>query len=332
MGIEQKAIKSQLKRVMENLDGPVAHRTAQRLLQKQLTDATSEEWFVAPSREYLEYLHFLYAILDDTDLLTKVSPRDVLCVGALLNRLKTLTTGEEVESVSFDDLMGDCEFAKKAADRLLANDDLYALYRKVYRAKEEIAEQNILSSVAGHSSSFFADTKMQNGCCRVGQTKLFGSNIPTFFSHVERLRRQWFEEASAIYQEQRECDLHLHMISTLAGAEELHTGQRGRYHHLDELWIWIPKTELGIQHLKSFLHAFRALPIFAAEGNQLLLFGEGREELDLLFRESFLPIERIHASDGESAQRFSIAVLRYRAGAINSRKAQISPFLPKIIA
>ena len=50
-------------------------------------------FFIHPAREFREYLCFLHAILDDTDLLTKVSSRDLECVAQFLNRLKSLSDG-----------------------------------------------------------------------------------------------------------------------------------------------------------------------------------------------------------------------------------------------
>jgi hypothetical protein len=288
------------------------------------------DWFISPEREYIEYLHFLYAILDDTDLLTKVTPRDVNCVASLLNRMKTIATGKETEDIAFDDLAGDIHFAAKAARRLLQNDELYALYRKVYHAKEETIERNILLCAEKKPSIFFADTKEQNGCCRVGQTKMFAKIFPVFEKHVMAIRRIWLEEAMAVHKEQKDCDLHLHMISTLAGAEDLYEGVFDKFRHKDELWIWIPKTDLGIQHLKSFLNAFRALPVFQDKQTEVEFLGDNAEDLDLIFTESFNPIPRKKAQ-GQAKQKLPIAVLRYKAGSINSRKAQVSPFLPKLI-
>ena len=46
--------------------------------------------YIHPATRILEYLHFLYGIIDDTDLLSKVSSIDVQCVAMLLNRLKML--------------------------------------------------------------------------------------------------------------------------------------------------------------------------------------------------------------------------------------------------
>jgi len=329
-GMNKEEIAKQLEKAIQRLTNPEQKRITQKLLQKQLVLEGKGDWFISPEREYVEYLHFLYAILDDTDLLTKVSPRDVHCVASLLNRLKTIMAGKETEIVAFDDLTGDPQFVSKAARRLLQNEDLYALYRKVYHAKEEALENNILLCSQQKPSTFFADTKEQNGCCRVGQTKMFAKNFPVFEKHADAIRRIWLEEALTVHKEQKDYDLHLHMISSLAGAEDLYEGILDNFRHKDELWIWIPQTDLGIQHLKGFLNAFRALPVFQQSETEVEFLGDNAEDLDLIFTESFNPIARKKKAR-EAKQKLPIAVLRYKAGSINSRKAQVSPFLPKLV-
>lgn len=330
-GMDQEFIAKQIQEVIKDLSTPSHKRILQRLLQKQLAFEKGEKWFIAPEREYVEYLHFLYAILDDTDLLTKVTPRDLECLASLLNRLKTLSVGKEVEIVHFDDLPRGDGFTTQAARRLLQNEDLYSLYRKIYYAKEETIEKSILLCAQGKPSTFFADTKEQNGCCRVGQTKVFVKNLPVFEKQVSAIRKIWFEEAELAYKEHRECDLHLHMISTLAGADDLHKGVlHENYKHRDELWIWIPQLDTAIAHLKSFLNAFRSLAPLHLPETEVEFMGSNAEDLDLIFTESFLPIPR-KISPHSQAAGIPIAVLRYKAGTINSRKAQISPFLPKLV-
>jgi hypothetical protein len=52
--------------------------------------------------------------------------------------------------------------------------------------------------------------------------------------------------------------------------------------------------------------------------------GSNAEELSMIFKESFLdvPLSRLK-------EDLPIAVLKYRAGSLNSRKSMVSPFLPK---
>ncbi len=291
-------------------------RILKRLLQKHL-NAQQEGYFVSPEREILEYFQCLYAILDDTDLLTKISPRDIECVASLLNRLKSLVERKEVEVIDFDNIPRDEKFVKRAAMKLLQNDEMYSLYRKIYLAKEEAMEESL------RSSNVFADTKTQNGCCRVGQTKLFSKNFATFTKYADQLRKKWLSDAMAAYEAKKEIDFHLHMISTLPGAEALYAGKATDFSHKDEIWIWIPSHEIGIEHLKSFLSHFRAAPCVIDNQMEVELLGDNAKELKQIFEESFAktPIKT-------ASQKMPIAVLRFKAGTINSRKAQISPYLP----
>ena len=299
----------------------------QGLLRKSLVAEKKGPFYIAPEREYEEYLHFLYAILEDTDLLTKVSLRDVECVARLLNRLKSLVLKQEVEVIDFNDIPRDEKFVKKAADRILRNEEMYSLYKKIYHAKEEAVEQHIGLGAQGKPSAVFADTKEQNGCCRVGQTKLFAKNFPTFSRHVKELQKLWVQGANEAYKEKKEIDLHLHMISTIASAEDLFKGKAESGNHKDELWIWIPGSESSIEHLKSFLNVFGASPAIVQNNCELEFIGENAKELDQLFTESFpLVPRRIITAVHEMGP--PIAVLRFNPGSINSRKAMISPFLP----
>ncbi len=187
-GMTLEQIESQIKEVQKNLKSASSKRILQRLLQKYLVASRKEPHFVSPEREIVEYFHFLYAILDDTDLLTKISTRDLECVASLINRLKSLMMKKEMEVIDLDDIPHDEQFKKVAAKRILQNDEMYSLYRKVYLSKEKAIEANLKLAAEGKPSSVFDDTKEQNVCCRVGQTKLFGKTYPTFAKYADKIR------------------------------------------------------------------------------------------------------------------------------------------------
>ncbi len=324
-GMTLEEIEKQFKEVQKNLEKPSSKRILQRLLQKYLVSQKNEPYYIAPEREIVEYFHYLYAILDDTDLLTKITTKDVECIAELLNRLKTLVESRETEIIHLDDIPRDENFKTLAAARILQNDDMYSLYRKIYLSKEKDIEENLQLAAEGKPSHIFADTKEQNGCCRVGQTKLFDKNFSTFVKLSSHLQKQWYSEASVAHAERPEVDLHLHMISTIPGAEELYRGEKGSYPHQDELWIWIPSTESGIEHLKAFLSAFRTAPQVMNNVMEVEFLGDNSRELKQIFEESFKPIRSKILK-----VKIPIAVLKYEAGTLNSRKAMISPYLPKI--
>jgi len=326
-GMTKKQIESQVAALAGNLTSAENKRIMTRLIQKQLVLDESKEFFIDPNREHLEYLHFLYGILDDTDLLTKVSQRDVECVAQLINRLKSLMLRTQVEVISLSDIPRDQNFVPAAAKRILQNPDMYSLYRTIYLAREEAVVESIASCVKGEDSLFFVDTKEQNGCARVGQAKLFARNYPVYAKHVDVLRKRWYDSALSFYHDHSEVDLHMHMVSTIAGAEDLFSGKEGDYPHKDELWLWIPFTEQSIEHLKGFLNAFRSSPQVQKNGLAVEFYGDRAKAYEQIFTESFFPIPGKTITDAGS---LPIAVLKYKAGLINSRKAMISPYLPKL--
>ncbi|HUD01294.1 MAG TPA: hypothetical protein VMR37_03140, partial [Rhabdochlamydiaceae bacterium] len=324
-GMTLQQIEGQIKEVQKNLKTASSKRILQRLLQKYLVAQRKEAHFVSPEREIVEYFHFLYAILDDTDLLTKISVRDIECVTSLVNRLKSLMVGKEVEVIVLDDIPRDEHFKKAAAKLILQNDEMYSLYRKIYLAKEKAIETNLKLAAEGKASSIFDDTKEQNGCCRVGQTKLFGKIYPTFAKHAAKIRHAWLADAKQSHEEKPDVDLHLHMISTIPGAEELYEGKPENYSHQDEIWLWIPSTEIAVEHLKNFLSNFRSCPPVTSHPMEVEFLGDNAKELKQIFEESFKPI-----SSRVVKEKLPIAVLKFKAGTINSRKALITPYLPRL--
>ena len=334
-GMSAREIEAQIAIMQKDLKNPTNKRLLQMLL-KRLNAAVHHEdstYFVDPLREFVEYLHFLYAILDDTDLLTKVTRRDVECVAKLLNRLKSLMEGKEVEIIHFDNLPRDERFVQAAATRILQHPDMYSLYRKIYLAKEQLVEENLHLCSEGKESSIFVDTKIQNECARVGQTKIFAKNFPSYENTALKLQGAWIEISKDFFQERREVVLYMQMISTIAGADDLYTGTNGHYKHRDELWIWIPMTEQSIEQLKTFLNAFKSSPqIRAFEKHvDVEFFGPNGKELSKIFKESFLHSSK-HFFSNEKGSGASYAIIRFPAGVINSRKAMIAPYLPKLIS
>jgi hypothetical protein len=328
-GMSHSEIEQQLKYTSKELSGSSSKRVLLRVLQRLLASEARGHFFVDPMREYIEYMHFLFAILDDTDLLTKVSTRDLECVVEILNRMKSLSVGKEVEIISLSDLPRDEKFTAQAARRILQHRDMYSLYRKIYLAREESVDQNILLCVKKQPSSFFIDTKEQNGCVRVGQAKLFKRNQPALAKHAATLRQIWYEDACAFQRNRPEVDLYLQMISTVASAEDLYAGVEGKYTHRDELWLWIPFTEQSIEHLKSFLNAFQSCPQVVQNTCSAEFYGPKAKEYEHIFAESFLPMSKAQViADKQSAP---LAILKYTAGTLNSRKAMITPYLPHLV-
>ncbi len=316
-GMTGAQIDAQINQLQNRLDSPLNQRLFQRLLQRKM-NVQKGDYSIVKERELIEYGHFLYAILDDTDLLAKVSPRDLTVVASLINRMESLKRGSECEVVSFDDLPFDTAFTLKAAGRILQNQQMYSLYQKVYLAKEERAQNNLLTG------AIFADTKEQNGCARVGQTKLFARNFPVYAKESAKLQTLFYKRAEKRAAEEPEIALYMHMVSTIRSADEVYSGNSPQSAHKDELWIWIPQSEQGVQRLKGFLSNFSRLNKLQDGELELLCLGPNGVKLAQIFAESFFEIPVEQRDEG-----LPIAIVRFKSGLLNSRKAMISPFLPR---
>ncbi len=330
-GMTPQEIEKQIEEVSHTSPSPKQTRILQRLLQRRMAIQKSHEFYIHPQREFNEYLFFLHAILDDTDLLTKVSNRDIECVMQLLNRLKSLFLSHETEIVNFDDILRDKDFAKTAAHRILQQPDMYSLYKKIYDFKELEVETNLKLCLQGYPSPIFLDTKEQNGCARVGQTKMFASNFSYFLQYADKIRKIWLDQAQEVYQDRPEIDLHIHMISTIASAEEVYTKRVGNYSHRDELWFWIPPTQQAYDHLATFLAGFQYAVREIKDQMILEFLGSNSEDYVKVFSQNFSSISTIIIEHAEK-EPLPIAILRFKAGALNSRKSMITPYIPRLIS
>lgn len=316
-GMSLQQIDHAIKEGMAKSESQTGCRLLQKLYQRKANALSKEAYFISPEREFSEYLTFLYAIMDDTDLITKVTERDVCCIAALLNRLESFASGKESEVLDFSDLKRDKGFAKKAARRILENAQMYALYKAVYSLREQDVDKNVQEAAKDAPSNFFVDTKIQNKVCRIGQSKLFSCNFPSYSKLAEKIRKNWVEKAKSVLKEKPEVGFHLQMISTIPSADEVHAGQIGPYAHKDELWFWV-EGEKGLAHLKSFLTSFS--PVLEAFKGSLSI--ETPKSFGSIFKAAFpcTPLK-----EDESLE---CALLKFEPGQLNSRKAMITPYLP----
>lgn len=325
-GMTQIQIETQIKN-LQNSNDFRSLRIMRRLLQRKMNFNKEKNYFIDPIREYTEYRHFVYAILDDTDLLTKVTRRDVECMCSLLNRMKSLALQQEVEIIDFDEISENNEFVSSAAKKLLQNEDLYSLYQKIYDAKEQNLNQLIEESIYKDSIGIFADTKIQNHCVSVGQTKIFPNNHTQYVKHRDTLRSRWIEKCNEQFILQNQIDLYLHMISTLASAKQLYTASACNHTHNDELWIWIPNCETSIEHLQFFLTTWQQLPELEKNITSIELYGKDSDIYEHILKQSFL--KKLNITQF-TKHKFSICIIYYSAGCMNSRKTMITPFIPRV--
>jgi len=327
LGILPAALNKEIEQFSQKTDGHDSLKYLANLLELK-ANSLSTSHFIHPKREFAEYLSCLYAILDDTDLLSKVSARDVRIVTMLLNRMKSIACAKDVEMISLADIPKDSSFAKKAALKILQNEDMYSIYKKIYEYKELEMEADLKACIAGKPSTVFADTKEQNGCCRVGQTKLFRSNFPIFEQHRHELRSIWLKESERVNSAKPTVDFFLHQISTITSADEVHSGHTGGWTHQDEIWLWTPPTSLGRERLANFLNAIYPTAPIQNSDIQVQLPVESFDILQEIFTQNF---PKAVVTKSTNPTGLPIAIISFKAGTLNSRKAQISPYLPRYV-
>ena len=99
--------------------------------------------------------------------------------------------------------------------------------------------------------------------------------------------------------------------------------------HRDEMWIWIADTRQAEEHLASFLSSFGGSAEITNNEVDVELCGPNAELLKVLFEKYFAGISCKIADSAD--QGLPIAIVRYNAGSINSRKAMITPHIPRVI-
>lgn len=332
-GLEMCEVDKQIDELLKGACSSKLSNKTQYLLQRLLTRKNSQQrgggWYIHPARELAEYWSFLLAIFDDTDLLTKVTPRDVRCVVQLLNRAKSLQLGREVQILSDENLQEDENFAENLADRILRHPETHSVYSKVYQFRERCVQASILACAHGQTDDFFADTKEQNNCARVGQSKLFAQNYPIFSQNISLLRARWLAIAQNVYTARAYVTLHLHMCSTISGAEEVFESVSTKgCAHLDELWFWLPERDLARENLAVFISGLAHSNELRGRALELELINDRDHAFGELVENCFSNCRVMSTHCGEFET--PMFVLRFPAGALNSRKASISPHLPQL--
>lgn len=326
-GQTMEGVDAQIHALSSNLESAKNRRLLERLLKRKTALLMRGPYYVAYEREVVEYLQYLFAILDDTDLLTKVTEYDIDCMASLVNRLKSLMERKEVEVVAFDDLdRSDPSFKKKAARRLLQTGELYSLYSLTYHAKELALDKLIEETALGKETPFFQDTKVMNGYAEVGQIKHFAKNRPLFVEKSDAIRSIWVTRCEKAHAENPEINLFIFMVSTIYSADELFADRLEEPKYRDELWFWVPEGDKkGAHHLRSFLTDFVKSPKMAKQKLEVEFFGPPsfyesvfKEALQTSFAETKHP--HLHG-------RRSLALLKVDQKSIKSRKSDIAAFL-----
>ncbi len=324
-GYSKTEVEAQIKEIAANLTAPGNVRLLKRLLSKKEAIAKGSIYYVSKEKEFFDYYHFLFAILDDTDLLTKVTPVDVYIVASLLNRMKSLMLGREVEIVDFDDLDSDSlDFANQAAKKLLQSHDLYSLYNDIYAKKEQRVEEMLKKAVGAEELSFFQDTKIIGKYAQIGQCKLFSCNHATFHKKKQEIQKKWLERCKEHAIDNPSLLLFIFMISTTDSSEDLFSGAKEANSKLrDEIWICSVKgnresTVKAGRFIKNLVQSPKVYP----QNVELALHGEFSDFADGMIKISSRVQVRISGSTKDP-----FAELTVDLKSLKSRKLDIAPYI-----
>lgn len=323
-GYTLKGVNEQIEALSNSFDTPDKMRLMKRLLSKKEAISQGSHFFISRDKEFLDYFHFLFAILDDTDLLTKVTTYDVYVVCDLINAMKSLMVKKEVEVVNFDDLDTDsADFAKHAARRLLQSHDLYSLYNDNF-AKKEVKVEEVLKKATGvHEVTFFQDTKVIGKYAQVGQFKLFGSNHATFHKKKAEIQKHWLKRCEEAAKENKGLSIFIFMVSTLDSAEDLFSGEHNVAHEQkDEIWITcLEESRDAFEKTKRFMKNFVRSPKVYPQHIDLELYGSLQDIKDVMDKAS--PRVKTNVRKGKKPVAEVIVDLK----SIKSRKSDIAPYI-----
>ncbi len=327
-GMTLEEVEEQIKVVAKDLSFSPNMRILQRLLNRKeaFMQNRRNNFYVSKDREILEYLQCVYAILDDTDLLTKVTGYDVKTMCSLINRLKSLMLNKEVEVVNFDNIEEeDKHYVQKTAKKLLQTRDLYSIYSMTCSAKEAAIEEVITDTVkrGAYDSAFFQDTKILNQYACVGQHKHFIKNASIFNRRGSELNKIWTHRCKELYKANLDLKLFIFMISTISSAEELFSDKIENPTYKDEVWFWLPENDNRAESLfKKFVSNLTHSYPLENEALEVVFHSKRKDLVEICEEAIVRPFDKAyHKLDKD------VMILKVPQKKLVSRKGQISPHL-----
>ncbi|MCH2174712.1 MAG: hypothetical protein MK193_03170 [Lentisphaeria bacterium] len=329
------SIKKQLKKIQAEEPTSQNLRLIEKLIVKQRALMNIEKgYYVHPDRELQEYLCYLNAIIDDTDLLAKVCWRDLQVAAELINRIKSIMLGKEVEVVDVFDLGPDRREIIKAQVKILQNEDMYSFYKKIYEQKEGLVIESIqnVSQTTPKLSSIFADIKLQNTFNSVSQFKVFPNSWPIIETHRNDIMLSWQELSKDISNRNSNVDVFVQMFSTIPGAYEAYNQEKDLGDLEDQIWICVDTDrEESVSHLRQLLTNFRSHPKLQQAGVHYCLQGQPGKKLNFTHNilKDFTPKGQVNVVENQEIN-IPIIIVHFQAGVMNSRKSDVTPYLPKL--
>jgi len=331
-GQTEESISKQLKKLKEEDISQQNLRLMEKLLHKQQVQLRkNKKYFIDPDRELQEYLLCLNAIIDDTDLLNKCGWWDMEVIIEILNRIKSLQLGHEVEAYQLDDITKDRRHLKKCIRDLLCSEDFYSFYREIYEHREEVVSALILATDDDEATQIFVDRKIQNHSCSISQFKLFPRNWDDLKTNRENILLNWLDLSRKVREKNSEVDFFLHMMSTVPGATEAYHGKTDDNSFKDEIWITgITESDESMSRLRQFLRSLKKSPKHKEINLEFHLEGPKTKSTDILRKsvETIIFEQDIVVTTKDYLES-PILIFRFKQGSLNSRKADITPFLPK---
>ena len=303
-------------------------RLIERLIKKKQAHHNAGSHFsISPEREIQEYLLCLNAIIDDTDLLSKSGWRDIICVCNLINRLKSIILKKEVEVLDVTHYPRTPRFLKNAIQDVLKNEDTYSFYKGIYKFREDIVDSWMHKDKYLHRC--FEDRKIQNETCCVSQFKIFPANRDSFNETRFKLLQHWFSIKNLVKSKSSEVDFFLHMISTIAGGKEAYEGKIPDNGEEDEIWLSVNyDSDQSTSRFRQFLEYIKESPKFNQIKMHMTIEGPASPGRDLIAGILRVTVPAATYDFLENDLPEPIVVFKFKQGTLNSRKADITPFLP----
>ena len=327
-GQSLKSIDAQLAELQEEEQNSQTLRLFEKLIKKkQAYHNASSHFFISPQREFEEYLFFLNAIIDDTDLLSKCGWRDLICVTDLINRMKSITLKKEVEVIDVTHYPRNPRFLKIAIHDVLTNEDAFSFYKGIYKHREEVINNWIIKPRCLHRC--FEDRKIQNETCCVSQFKIFPGNRESFNENRYKLLKYWFNIKKIVRSKSSEVDFFLHMISTIAGGKEAYEGKMPDNGEEDEIWLSVNyDSDQSTSKFRQFLSYLKDSPKFNQIRMHMTIEGPASPGRDLIASILRVTVPQATYDFLENDLPEPIVVFKFKQATLNSRKADITPFLP----
>jgi hypothetical protein len=322
------SIDEQIKSIQSNdkhLEPTELRQLARLMQKKQAIYRSGSKYFIHPEREIIEYTLMLNAIVDDTDLFNKCGWRDLKAIADVVNRMKSIICGREMEILSLEPYNKNSKSdLRKAINDFLNNEDIVSFYKNIFEHRRLMIDE-WMKNPSQHGYCF-EDRKIQNEFCAVSQLKLFPENKKSFIKHRSELLDDWIASNQLVKRKTSVVDFFLQMNSTI---QINSTDSDDTTETYDELWFNIDdQSEQGASRLRQFFDALVQSDKYPDFIIQARVEGPDNATNKLLSAivENNLKISPVSIKT-ENAE--PIICLRIKTSSMNSRKADITPYLPK---